>query len=367
MISQKRATVFFLLIVTFWFSLGLLMVFNTVSASSMGRHMSAQYGLFWKQCCYALLGVLCLVLVYFLGMHNLLDLGGILFWGNVALLVLVLIPGVGSMFHGSRRWISIFGHSLQPSEFMKLSVPLYYVHRLRKRGGEFSFKDFIQTFFALTLALFLILLEPDNGSVFIIFSGMLVLFFLTGLRWRYWLLPVCVLSICGGLFAWQMVHVQARIKVFLSPESDLQGKGHQPYQAKIAVGSGGFWGRGLGQSVQKLNYLPESRSDYIAAIFAEEFGFLGVLLLLMTYLFWCVLGFYFALQAEDVFGFYLVSALVYLISFQAFLHLGISSGLLPSKGTNLPFFSHGGCSLLVNFIIMGIILSVGNYDRRFNR
>lgn len=367
MVSQRRASIIFLILVAFLFSLGMFMVFTTVSAATMGRCTGAQYGLFWKQCSYALLGIICMLVMYFLGMRNLLDLGGILFWGNFIFLILVLIPGVGNMFHGSRRWISIFGHSLQPSEFMKLSIPLYYVHQLRKRGGVFSFKDFIQTFCALVAALLLILLEPDNGSVFIIFSSMLVLFFLTGLRWRYWLLPVFVLTICASLFAWQMPHVRERIKVFLAPNSDLQGKGHQPYQAKIAVGSGGFWGRGLGQSVQKFNYLPESRSDYIAAIFAEEFGFLGIFFLLMIYLFWCMLGFYFALQSADVFGFYLVSVLVYLVSFQAFLHLGISSGLLPSKGTNLPFFSHGGCSLLANFIIVGIILSVGDHEKRSSR
>jgi len=155
-----------------------------------------------------------------------------------------------------------------------------------------------------------------------------------------------------------MSHVPDRIRVYLNPELDLQGKGHQPHQARIAAGSGGLLGKGIGESLQKMDYLPEARSDYIAAIYAEEFGFIGMLGLIMLYMTIGGIGFAIAAKAPRIEGFYLVSILTFLICFQAFLNLGVVSGLLPSKGTNLPFFSHGGSSLMVNFIAIGLILSV---------
>jgi cell division protein FtsW len=186
----------------------------------------------------------------------------------------------------------------------------------------------------------------------------MTLFLLSRVRLIYWALPLLLLMIGGIILASQMPHVSDRLKVYLHPESDLQGKGHQPYQAKIAAGSGGLWGKGLAQSVQKLNYLPEARSDYIAAIFAEEFGFIGIFFLILLYMIIAYLGFQIAQKASDIEGFYLASIFTFLIAFQAFLNLGVVSGLLPSKGMNLPFFSQGGCSLLANMIMLALILSV---------
>jgi cell division protein FtsW len=161
-----------------------------------------------------------------------------------------------------------------------------------------------------------------------------------------------------------MPHVSSRIQIYLHPELDLQGKGHQPHQAKIAAGSGGFLGKGLGESMQKLDYLPEARSDYIAAIFAEEFGFVGMAGLIFIYMLIAYIGFKIASQALDIQAFYLVAIFTFLICFQAFLNLGVVSGLLPSKGTNLPFFSQGGSSLLANFIMVCVILNVGHQTKR---
>jgi cell division protein FtsW len=155
-----------------------------------------------------------------------------------------------------------------------------------------------------------------------------------------------------------MPHVSSRIKVYLHPELDIRGRGHQPYQAKIAAGSGQLLGKGLGESMQKLNYLPEARSDYLAAIYAEEFGFVGVLGLISLYLVITFAGFFIAIKARDKIGFYLALIMTFLISFQAFLNLGVVSGLLPSKGITLPFFSQGGTSLIVNLMALFLVLSV---------
>jgi len=211
----------------------------------------------------------------------------------------------------------------------------------------------------------LILLEPDNGTVAILIITFIVLFVLTGIKYKYWALPLLLMIIGGGSLAYQMPHVPGRIKIYLHPELDLRGKGHQPHQAKIAAGSGGLYGRGLGESLQKLNYLPEARSDYIAAIYAEEFGFLGMLFLITLYMTMGCSIFFIAVNARDKGGFYLSSIVCFLITFQAFVNLGVVSGLLPSKGIALPFFSQGGTSIFIHIIALSIVLNIDHVSRRF--
>jgi cell division protein FtsW len=204
----------------------------------------------------------------------------------------------------------------------------------------------------------LILVEPNNGTALVVAMTLVVLCLFIGVPLKYWAMPLCVLAIVGGVFASQLPYVTGRINAYLHPELDLRGKGHQPYQAKIAVGSGGVFGRGPGNSLQKLSYLPEAQNDYIAAIFAEEFGFLGVISLLSLYGMVACIGFYGALHAVDRAGFYLAGTVVFLICFQASMNLGVVSGLLPSTGLNLPFFSQGGSYLLANLMGVGLLLSV---------
>ena len=162
----------------------------------------------------------------------------------------------------------------------------------------------------------------------------------------------------GIVFAANMPYVKERLKVYVNPESDIYGKGHQPYQAKIAAGSGYIFGKGLGNSIQKHNYLPEARSDYLAAIFAEEFGFVGIFFLILAYMTIAFFGFYIAFHAADREGAYLATMITFLICFQAFFNLGVVSGLLPSKGIALPFFSQGGTSLLVNISALVLLLNI---------
>jgi cell division protein FtsW len=187
---------------------------------------------------------------------------------------------------------------------------------------------------------------------------------LSRIRFTYWALPLSLLLGVGALGAYQLPYVHDRIEIYLHPELDLKGKGHQPHQAKIAAGSGQLFGRGLGESLQKLNYLPEARSDYIAAIFAEEMGFVGIFGLIAMYAVFTFSGIAIATQARDKGGFLLASILTYLISAQAFLNLGIVSGLLPSKGMTLPFFSQGGSSLIVNISALFLLLDIARKARR---
>jgi cell division protein FtsW len=362
--SQKYALAL-LVIVALIFSMGILMVFNTTSAEVLNRSLSiSTHHAFLKQLGFAMLAIICAFGVYFLGYQNTIKLSGFFIVLGTLALAAVFIPGIGQQINGAKRWINLGGYSLQPSEIMKLVIPIYFIKALMHEKGKMGFKPFLRLIALLSIPIGLILIEPDNGTVAIILATLAVLFVLTRLKWLYWVVPMLFLAFCGAIVASQMSHVRTRINIYLNPELDLRGKGHQPYQSKIAAGSGGIVGRGFGESMQKLDYLPEARSDYIAAIFAEEFGFLGIIGLIMLYMSLGGVGFYFALRAREIQGFYLVSILTFLICFQAFLNLGVASGLLPSKGTNLPFFSHGGSSLMANFIALGLIFSVRKDAKR---
>ncbi|MCB1106595.1 MAG: putative lipid II flippase FtsW [Chlamydiia bacterium] len=352
-------SVYFLLSFTvILFAIGILMVFDTTSAEVIDRslNVSTHHALI-KQLIYGCLGIILALLTFFFGYQKLLNSAPFLFYALTICLALVFVPGIGKSINGAHRWIYLGPISFQPSEFMKVVAPLYFIHLFLK-NPEMNWKRFYKIILLFALPLLLILIEPDNGTVAIIMSVLMALFFLCRIKWVYWLLPVLFLTALGALAAFQMPHVKHRIHVYLHPETDLLGKGHQPYQAKIAAGSGELFGRGIGESLQKLNYLPEARSDYIAAIYAEEFGFVGVLFLVLLYLFIAYSGFHIAMKGESRAGFYVASVITFLISFQAFLNLGVVSGLLPSKGTNLPFFSQGGSSLLANCMAIALIMSV---------
>ena len=236
------------------------------------------------------------------------------------------------------------GLLFQPSEFVKYLAPAWFIQRFLQLKESFTFREFLKLLGLLAIPIFLIMIEPNNGTAAVILSVLAALFLLTKIPLTWWAVPLLAFALIGGIFAWQLPYVGARLKIYLHPELDLRGKGHQPYQAKIAAGSGQLWGKGPGNSLQKLSYLPESQNDYIAAIFAEEFGFAGISLLLLLYMLLAAAGFYIAYTSEDIRGFYLAACATFLIAFQSFLNLGVVSSLLPSTGLNLPLFSQGGSS-----------------------
>lgn len=334
------------------------MVYNTTSAELILKMRGGLHQSLLKHALSATVGIGMGVAFGMVGYQRLIRYAPWFLGGIFVALILVLIPGVGMQINGARRWISIFGFSFQPSEFAKFLIPTYFIYLYQNLKEDLTFKRFLQWQCIMGVVLFVILIEPDNGTVGIIVVTLANLYFIMRIRPRFWAIPMLLLVLGGGLVASQMKHVPDRIRIYLHPELDLLGKGHQPYQAKIAAGSGGVFGRGFGESMQKLNYLPEARSDYIAAIFAEEFGFLGMMLLITLYATVALTGFSIAYKAVDQNAYYYASVLTFLITFQAFMNLGVVSGLLPSKGVNLPFFSQGGCSLAANFSMLALLIRI---------
>ena len=339
------------------FCLGTTMVFNITSAETIHKE-GILYVSAVKQFLFFIFGCLMGWGVYRFGYSRLICYSPWLFWSLIVLLVFVFFPKIGVYTNGAHRWIKLFGISLQPSEFMKIALPLYYLRKNSFFKGEGTFKQFFLQQPLWFLPIFLIMIEPDNGTAVVLLATLVVLYFLTEVKWYYWIVPILVMFFLGIVVAFSMKHVSDRMYSYFHPEEDLLGKGHQPYQAKIATGSGGLLGRGLGESLQKLHYLPEAKNDYIAAIYAEEFGFLGIFFLIILYLSIAVVCFRISFLAKDIKGYYLGTVLTFVMSLQVFLNLGVVSGLLPSKGSSLPFFSQGGSSLLANMLIVAILMSI---------
>lgn len=342
------------------FALGLLMVFNTTSAEILDRSLdrNLHYALL-KQIMYALIGLSLAWIIGKIGYENALRLSFPLLILCLIFLVLVFIPGIGQIRNGARRWIGVGSFTFQPSEFVKLIVPMCYIEYIAiNKKIDFNFIAFLKIAGVLSIPLFLVMIEPDNGTAAVIGLSLLPLFFISKVKFKYWAMPCLVLLTIGLFAAYHLPYVRSRIQVYLNPELDLKGKGHQPHQAKIAAGSGKFLGRGPGASLQKLNYLPEAQNDYIAAIYAEEFGFVGIATLIILYMLFGYAGYTIAMQSQQKEASFLALSLTFLICLQAFLNLGVVSGLLPSKGVNLPFFSQGGTSLIANFIAVALLLNI---------
>lgn len=342
------------------FALGLVMIFSTTSAEIIDLELDKSTHLaLIKQLFYALAGLVLAWGIIKMGYRNLLRYSAPLLALFTLLLVLTLIPGIGREVNGSRRWLNLAGMSFQPSEFVKYLIPAFFIHSFLKfNQEEFTFRDFIKLVGIVSVPMGLVLVEPNNGTTAVIAMTLVVLFFVARIHFRYWAWPLLGFVLVVGAFASQLDYVSARLKVYMHPELDIKGRGHQPYQAKIAAGSGQLWGKGPGNGLQKLSYLPEAQNDYIAAIYGEEFGFAGILALITLYLILASLGFYIAFQCPDRGGYYLASCATFLISFQAFLNLGVVSGLLPSTGLNLPLFSQGGSSLMANIAGLSLLFSV---------
>ena len=278
----------------------------------------------------------------------------------VVLNILVLIPHIGFEHGGARRWFMIGGVSFQPSEILKLGFVIYFAawaSGMKKKMESFKY-GFLPLLILFLLSGALLLKQPDTDTfMMIVFSG-IAMFLSAGGRWRY-IFSLMVAGILGlAVLAFTRPYVMARINTFINPQANAQGSSYQLQQSLIAIGSGGMSGRGFGQSIQKFNFLPEPIGDSIFAVEAEEFGFIGATILICMFVFFATRGLKIASRVSDPFGRLIVVGIVIMITAQAFVNIGAMLGVLPLSGITLPFVSHGGTSLFITLLEVGIVLSI---------
>ena len=282
---------------------------------------------------------------------------------GLVLLVLVLVMGV--IGKGAQRWINLGVFNLQPSEIMKLGVPMVVAWWLARDSMP---PKLINTGIGLMLILIPVLLimkQPDLGTAALILASGLLVIFLSGLSWKL-IAATAALTAAVLPFVWSQMHAYQRQRVlsFLNPESDPLGAGYHSIQSMIAVGSGGFFGKGwLDSSQAHLGYLPESKTDFVFAVFAEEFGLMGALILFSMYLFIIGRGLYIAYNAQDSYSRLLAASLIMTFFLYFFVNIGMVTGLLPVVGVPLPLISHGGSSLVTLMAGFGILMSLHTHRR----
>ncbi|MDP2641939.1 MAG: putative lipid II flippase FtsW [bacterium] len=278
----------------------------------------------------------------------------------IILNILVLVPGIGFEHAGARRWIMVGGVSFQTSEVLKFAFIIYFA------AWASSVKDKISTFrwgllpliVLLGISSVLLLKQPDTDNLVLIIVAGMAMFVSAGGKWRHVLLIVLAGVIGISFLAYTRPYVRQRIVTFFNPQVDALGSSYQIQQALIAIGSGGLSGRGFGQSVQKFTYLPEPVGDSIFAVAAEEFGFVGSVSLIAIFVLFATRGLKIASKMTNVFGRLAVIGIVIMIITQAFVNIGAMLGVVPLSGITLPFVSHGGTSLFLTLLEVGIILSI---------
>lgn len=284
---------------------------------------------------------------------------------SVAALVLTFVPGIRAEISGAARWIRVGSFTIQPSEFVKLSIIIFLAYSLAKKAKKIKTftVGYLSNLIVVGAAVFLVLAGRDFGSAMLIALISGILLFIAGVRYTYLFasllasLPVVYVAVAS------VEYRRRRIMAFLDPWADRYGSGFQMIQSFVAFSQGGITGQGLGEGRQKLFYLPEAHTDFIASVLGEELGLIGVVTVILLFAIFAWRGFKIAVKAPDRFSKYLAYGITIYISLQAILNLLVVMGFFPTKGMVLPFISYGGSALLTMLLATGILLNVSSYRR----
>lgn len=360
----KRAGSDKILIITILFLLmfGLLMVYNSTMILAKEKYGDSFF-FFKKQVLFLIAGLIIMTLIALLKHPLYRNKKFVLFILIAAIIGLIFVFFTGKI-NNSYRWVKLAGVSIQPSEFAKIAVVLYMAMILGKSESDVNN---LRKLFVLLLPVFgieiLIIKEPDYGSFFLILLIVFILLFISGMKFRYifssliFLIPFSIIAIMLNADRFK------RVLAFLNPEQYYSGVGYQAAQSIYAVGSGGIFGQGLGNSTQKLYFLPYAYTDFIFSIIAEEIGLIGALLILTLFFIFLIRGITIAKFSGNRHTYLLVSGLTFLIVAQAFINISVTIGLFPTKGIPLPFISIGGSSLIATLLICGIIINVSKHRK----
>ncbi len=360
---------------TFFKILILALILSTLSILSIYSSTFQKTGTIWqdiykRQILWVAIGLVCFFLMSQFNYRKLWDINYFIY--AVALFFLFLVFALGIVRLGAQRWLRFAWFNFQPSEFAKLAIIIFLARYFSRKSvddislssGKFGiFRGLVLPFIFVAVPMFLIIEQPDLGSGLMLLFAFTALLYLTNVRLKY-IFILLTLLILPLPFLWQMLHdyQKQRLLVFLNPNIDPLGAGYTIIQSRIAIGSGGLFGKGwLAGTQSQLYFLPESHTDFIFATFSEQWGFLGSSLLILIYYLIIRQGFEIAQRTQDSFGKLLAYGISLLLALQVFINIAMNMGLAPVVGLPLPLLSYGGSSVVVTFIALGILV---NIDRR---
>lgn len=342
--------------------IGLIMVYSSSHIWAAYKYDDSFFYL-KRQLLFAGAGVISMYVLYRIPYYLWMKHVYLIFFACLALLLLVLVPGIGLVRGGAQSWIGVGAFSIQPSEFMKLGMLFYlsyYIVKYKEEMPTFK-KGFLYPLIIVMVVFALIMLQPDLGTGAVLILTCMLLIFIAGARMLYFAYAG-VLGLAG--FTLLIISAPYRIKritAYLNPWDDPLGDGFQIIQSLYAIGPGKLLGAGLGNSLQKYFYLPEPQTDFIFAIIAEELGFIGGLFVIILFFIFCWRGMKTALEAKDAYGRYLAFGIVTLITIQVLMNISVVIGLVPVTGITLPFLSYGGSSLTLTLCSVGILLNISRH------
>jgi len=311
------------------------------------------------------LGLIALMIAAYVDYRRWRPLAPLLYVASVLLTASVFLPFVGMEHAGGLRWLKIAGFTFQPAEALKLAVIIASAAAFAMlRRDVASWKGLVWLGGILLFPSLILYFQPDIGTLGVICITAGIMYLAAGASWRYVLLLGTAGMVLAGLLFVTQEHVRERVGTFLDPSAHPQSKGYQIHQSLIAVGSGGVWGRGYGQGVQKFTYLPEPMGDSIFAVAAEEFGFAGASVIVLLYLLLALRGFVIGVRAPDMFGALLAIGIAAYFAAEAYINIASMLGMGPLTGMPLPFMSQGGSAMLISLAAAGILLNISRYSTK---
>lgn len=363
--KEKKIDRFFLIIVFLLIAVGTAM-FVSASLGILAKNEKIFYSVIFNQLVLGLgLGLIGMYFCLKINYKFWRKYAFFLFLTSILLTAAVFIPYFGLSHGGAQRWVQFGGFSFQPVEFLKFGFIIYFAAWLSWA------KDRVQNFkfgilpFAIMLAIIAVILlkQPDTKSFILIGVTGISMLFISGVPMKYIFGIGFGIALLLGSLVFFTPYLQERVKTFINPSTDPRGSSYQIQQSLIALGSGGLFGRGFGQSIQKFSYLPEPQGDSIFAVLGEELGFIGASAVILLYLLFLLRGFRIANNSPDLFSRLFVSGIVILIMVQSFMHIASITGVFPLTGVPLPFMSHGGTSLMIYLIAIGIVLNISKFQK----
>jgi cell division protein FtsW len=311
------------------------------------------------------LGFLALMLARAVPIERIRRFSPYIYAATIVFTALVFVPGIGLHVNGATRWINLGFTTVQPAEFLKIGFVLALAWWLAPRARQLSSirKGLLPFIGMLVLPAALLLAQPNTSTTLLIVATGMAMYFAAGAPWRDFGLLALFAVLAFGAVVLVRPYVLERVKTFIDPSANALTSGYQIQQSLIAVGSGGFFGRGFGQSVEKFNYLPEPDGDSVFAVFAEETGFVGAVLLLLLFVALAARGIVIAGASRELFGGLVALGFSFIIILQAFINIGAMLGMIPLTGLPLPFISHGGTALMAILIMCGLILNVASHRK----
>jgi len=349
-------------ITTMLICIGIVMIYSASSIYALDKYHDSMFFL-KRHASFILIGIIFTFLAMVIDYRRLKEISKSLLLISLFLLILVLVPGLGRQVGGARRWFRIGMISFQPSELVSLAMIIYIADFLSRKKDQLQdfWKGYLPPMIIMGGSVLLILMQPDLGSSLALSMVVFLMLFIAGVNVKH--LGAMLVGAVPLLYIliFSVPYRRARIMSFLNPWADPHGSGFQIIQSQVALGSGKFFGLGLGHSKQKLFYLPAAHTDFIFSIIGEEIGLIGTLVIVTLFILFISKGLKIVKATEDRFGYFLGLGIVLMIALKALVNMGVSTGILPTKGLPLPFISYGGSSLVLDMVLVGLLLNISRF------